>query len=298
VESVGRYIGCTVASVTYPGDDPPNTNKVYGAFWTTLGNQSTFELQSYCTSWQAEQYSITQLCRLLLTEESSTVRISLSNRAYWLGLKKYKVVTKQLKVLLRLLNQVASQHSLYLSYTDCSDFSLRILTELMCSKHQSSLDSSQVTDYAQVGALPVKAKRQLLNEVWDQQASRWLSDDKHRQSHQFIGGVLPSNQDLQWLLALTRSQLYGLVGIVTGHNTLNRHLSIIGIDVTADCQNCSDNVPETSEHFICHCYKYERLRREIFGNDIIEVTMIQNSWPQMLQFIIHSGRFEFLTIDL
>ena len=293
VEFTGRYIGCTTLGVINPGKDPPTTNKVYGAYWTTVGYHKIFELQRYCTSWQAEQYSIIQLCKMLLTECPSTVRISLSNKAYWLSLQKYKVAAKQLKILLSLLNQVSIRHSLMLSYTDGTDVSFGTLRGLIC-EYQESEKANQKTGKASVGALLNWAKHMLYTDIWEEQANRWAGDRKHRQSHLFIGAVLPSNQDIQWLLSLPRPQLYGLIGVVTGHNALNRHLYIMGVSETEICQKCADNVPENSEHFICHCSQYTHLRSEIFGMSNISLNMLKNNWPMLLQFIIHSKRFDFL----
>ena len=51
----------------------------------------------------------------------------------------------------------------------------------------------------------------------------------------------------KFLLSLSRDNLKKMIGIVTRHNTLNYHLSKIGLSSTPICRGCSE-APETSKH--------------------------------------------------
>ena len=50
--------------------------------------------------------------------------------------------------------------------------------------------------------------------------------------------------------SLERTDMSKVIGILTGHNTLRRHLSIMRIKEDTDCDFCG--VPETSEHYLIH----------------------------------------------
>lgn len=288
IEVKERYIGCYTFSAICPRET--DADRVFGALWTTSGLLRVYELPTHCSSWQAEQYALIQLCKLLMTEEKSTVRISLSNVAYCMGLQKYKVATAQLKLLLRSLNTVGSRHNLVVSYADATDVSLNILKEMICKCHSNA--ETTTAEKVSVGILLDKAKMHFLGRVWEKQQIRWASDRGNRQSHRFIGTVLPREPEIVWLMGITRPQLFATVGMLTGHNTLNRHLSVMKVIDAGTCDQCDSGELETSEHFLCRCKKFTRLRREIFGYEEIEPRMAGDNWPMLLHFVQHSNRLE------
>ena len=56
--------------------------------------------------------------------------------------------------------------------------------------------------------------------------------------------------------------------IITGHNTLNRHLHLMNIAETPSCEKCGEE-PETIEHLIKSCPAYLQKRKQKLGEFIL-----------------------------
>ena len=53
-------------------------------------------------------------------------------------------------------------------------------------------------------------------------------------------------------LSFNRTQSWSVTGILTGHNTLKRHLHLIGLSDSPLCGRCGAET-ETSAHILCDC---------------------------------------------
>ena len=60
---------------------------------------------------------------------------------------------------------------------------------------------------------------------------------------------------------LSRKYAYILFRMATGHCKLNQHLHRIACHVNGECDNC--HTPETIDHFILTCPKYEDMRQDL-----------------------------------
>ena len=92
----------------------------------------------------------------------------------------------------------------------------------------------------------------------------------------------------KFLLSLSREKLRGLVGILTGHNSLNYHLSKMGIINDSTCRGCGLE-PETARHFICTCPALKNLRTKHLGDFYLTPEeQLQLNLANVLSFIIGS----------
>jgi len=90
---------------------------------------------------------------------------------------------------------------------------------------------------------------------------------------------------------LGRTDLRLLIGITTGHCTLNKHLFNMGIVQSANCTVCDEE--ETSPHLIGECPGFYQLRARTLGNYIVSEEDLCKLKPnQLLSFIKSCGRFE------
>jgi len=71
------------------------------------------------------------------------------------------------------------------------------------------------------------------------------------------------------LLNLPRNLLRTLTGIITGHNTLSRHMNIVGLNNDTLREHCKGE-QETSLHFISQCSYYETTRMSIWGKPVLD----------------------------
>ena len=119
----------------------------------------------------------------------------------------------------------------------------------------------------------------------------WNNAPDCRQAKQLIPGIRVNLT--QQLLALSRRQLRLVVGMLTGHNCLNRHLHIMGVVDDPTCPMCLEEV-ETSVHFLGECEALVGVRQRILGliypylgtRDIQELGI-----ANLLRLIRDTGRF-------
>jgi ribonuclease HI len=91
----------------------------------------------------------------------------------------------------------------------------------------------------------------------------WIERPGMRQSRQFI--TEPSKRASEELLRLNRMQIRAVVGLLTGHALLKRHLALIGvIQNDTMCRLCSLE-QETAYHVLCECEALATMRMQQLG---------------------------------
>ncbi|CAG9823164.1 unnamed protein product [Phaedon cochleariae] len=94
---------------------------------------------------------------------------------------------------------------------------------------------------------------------WMQTESQewWNNSPGMRQAKEFI--KKPSPTFTEYLLSQKRSSTRILLGLLTGHCRLNKHMSTIGLTEELLCRFCQEK-EETAVHILCHCEGLSRLR--------------------------------------
>jgi len=67
------------------------------------------------------------------------------------------------------------------------------------------------------------------------------------------------------LLSFNRTQTRVVIGLLTGYNTLRRHLHIMGLCNDPMCRKCGTE-EETSVHIVCECEALASLRHAYLGS--------------------------------
>ena len=94
--------------------------------------------------------------------------------------------------------------------------------------------------------------------VINQHRVRWCGlDGTQRQAQELIMG--PNLDAKAKLMSFNRTQSTAVIGLLTGHNTLRRHLHILGLTDSPLCRKCG-GVEETSAHILCECEALASLR--------------------------------------
>ena len=75
----------------------------------------------------------------------------------------------------------------------------------------------------------------------------------------------PDTGSSKYALALPRPKLRILVGLLTGHADLNRHLCIMKISDDELCLFCQEE-EESPLHFLAKCIATMNIRRDNFGH--------------------------------
>jgi hypothetical protein len=83
-----------------------------------------------------------------------------------------------------------------------------------------------------------------------------------RQARELISG--PNLSIGARLLSFNRTQSRVVIGLLTGHNTLWRHLHVMGLSNYPTCRKCGTE-EETSVHVLCECEALVSLRHRYLG---------------------------------
>ena len=133
-------------------------------------------------------------------------------------------------------------------------------------------------------------KQRIKEWVSNEHSLYWNNLDSCRQSKYFIKN--PGNKISKVALNLSKQKLHLLVGILTGHSTLNGHLHRMRLTDSSICNACQEE-EETAIHFTCYCPSQSQLRNRVFGKYFLtldeykEVDVLDIS-----SFISKSKRFE------
>jgi hypothetical protein len=113
--------------------------------------------------------------------------------------------------------------------------------------------------------------------------SRWLGKQHWRcwqnlgntqtQARERISG--PCRGTKIRLLSFNRAQSRAVTGLLTGHNTLRRHLHLMGPTDSPLCRKCGAE-EETSAHILCKCEALASLRHAHLGSFLLEPGNIKN----------------------
>ena len=102
--------------------------------------------------------------------------------------------------------------------------------------------------------------RWLINQQW----ASWCDlGNNLRQAREFISGPCPGTRIK--LLSFNSNQSRVVTGLLTGHNTLRRHLYLLGLLDSPLCRKCGVK-EENSAHILCECYALAALRHRYLGS--------------------------------
>jgi len=88
-----------------------------------------------------------------------------------------------------------------------------------------------------------------------------------RQARELISGPDPATG--AWLLSLNSTHTKVVIGLLTGPNTLRRHVCIMGIGNDPRCRKCGTE-EETSVHILCECEALASLRYIYLGSFFLD----------------------------
>jgi hypothetical protein len=112
--------------------------------------------------------------------------------------------------------------------------------------------------------------RWLVNQQW----GRWRSfRDTQSQAPKLISG--PYLGTKARLLSFNMIRSRAVTGLLTGHNTLRRHLHLMGLTDSPLCRKCGAE-DETSAHILCRCEALTSLRHACLGCFFLEPENIKN----------------------
>jgi hypothetical protein len=116
-----------------------------------------------------------------------------------------------------------------------------------------------------------------LPRIYTYPGSRWMEKQHlalwggpcstQRQVRELISG--PNLATGARLLSFNRTQSRVVIGLLTGHNTLRRHLHIMGLCDSPICRKCGTG-EESSVHILCECEAFASLRYTYLGSFFLD----------------------------
>jgi len=111
-------------------------------------------------------------------------------------------------------------------------------------------------------------RRKLKCWIKNQHLALWRGPcNTQRQARELISG--PDLATGARLLSFNRTQSRAVIGPLTGHNTLRRHLHVMGFSDNPTCRKCGAE-EETSVHILCECEALASLRHIHLGSFFLD----------------------------
>ena len=121
------------------------------------------------------------------------------------------------------------------------------------------------------GDIQKRFSRWLISQHW----ATWRDlGNTLRQARELISGPCPGTRTK--LLSFNRNQSRVVTGLLTGHNTLKRHLHLLGLLESPLCRKCGVK-EETSAHILCECEAQATLRYRHLGSYFLEPEEIKST---------------------
>lgn len=243
-------------------DGSKTKNKVGAGFYIITPSKNTFSqcfrLPNYATVFQAEIFAIKEAAKSLVSGiRKSKIKIFIDSQAAILALAKDTVTSQIVADTINALNILCSTMS---------------QVELLWTKAHIGTDGNEKADEmakkgttlpkpADVATPKAEIRRRIddeIREIWHYQ---WDQYSEARQSKQFISK--PNKTKAKYIYKLNRQKLGRFIRIITGHNNLNYHRSVIDPSQKNKCRFCQQE-KETFYHFLHECPTFNSKRREIF----------------------------------
>jgi ribonuclease HI len=235
-----------------------------GVYGLSVKRRLSFSLGRHATVFQAEIYAIL----------ACVYEIQSQNRS-----EKYVGICSDSQAALKALQAVRTTSPLvYQCQAALNDISARHVVGLFWVLGHAGVRGNEIADglardgsaLGFLGPKPAlgvsscdirkRLKRWLINQHW----ASWCDlGNTLRQARELISGPCPGTRIK--FLSLNRNQSRVVIGLLTGHNTLRRHLHLLGLLDNPLCRKCGVK-EETSAHILCECEALTELRNKYLGS--------------------------------
>lgn len=239
-----------------------------GVYGQSVGRRLSFSLGRYATVFQMEIYAIL----------ACVYEIQSQNRP-----EKYVSICSDSLAALKALRAVRTTSRLvHQCQRALNDISVRHAVGLFLVPGHAGIRGNEIADGLARGGSTLRffgpelalgvSRRDLQKRLgrWlvNQHGAQWRGlGDTQRQAREFISG--PSLGTRAQFMTLSRIQSRVVTGLLTRHNSLRRHLYLLGLFNSPLCRWCGVE-EETSAHILCECEALASRRHAYLGSFFLE----------------------------
>jgi len=258
-----------------------------GVYDQTDGEELVLPLGHHTSVFQAEVYALLTCARLLILRNGCSIAICSDSLAAIKAVSAHKATTGLVVDAMTALQALATFNIVRLIWVpghcgitgnEKADLLAKQASSSCYIGPEPSVGISVSTIYSSISSWAVHEQNKL-----------WQELSGCRQAKRFLYGC--DHSRARYALNLSRQDLRILVGILTGHADLNRHLHIMGLRQDSGCPLCQED-EDTSLHFIANCSALMLLRKNILGDFTLSLDSLRNiHWFLLLKFAKASKRF-------
>jgi ribonuclease HI len=235
-------------------------------YWQSVGRRLSFSLGRYMTVFQAEIFAILACVYDIRNQHRSERYVSIcsDSQAALNALKAVRTTSPMVLQCQRVLNDISSRHVVGLYWVP----------------GHAGIGGNEIADeFAREGStfLGPEPALGVSKQIIQQNLNRWLVN-QHRIRWQSLGCIPRQARELTSepspvirarFLSFTRAQARVVTGMLIGHNTLRRHLHLLGMADSPMCRRCGME-DETSAHIVCECEALASPRHAYLGSFFME----------------------------
>jgi ribonuclease HI len=239
-----------------------------GVFGQTVRSRLSFSLGRYTTVFQAEIFAILACAYEIQSKNRSEKYVSIcsDSQAALRALNAAKTTSPLVRQCQEALNNISARHvvGLYWVPGHAGVQGNVIADGLARGGSASRFLGPEPVLWVSRRVIRTKLNDWLINQHW----ASWRDlGHTQRQARELISGPRPGYKAK--FLSFNRTQTRVVTGLLTGHNTLRRHLHLLKLVDSPLCRRCGVK-EETSAHILCECEALASLRHTYLGSFFLE----------------------------
>ena len=245
-------------------------SSVYGQ---SVNRKLSIPLGKHSTVFQAEVCAILACVHETETQEppEKYIRICSDSQAALKDLQAAKPTSPLVRQCQQALNNISTRHAVRLYWVpDHAGVRGNEITDRLA---RSGSGQWFIGPEPYLGVSRQNIRRKMKHWMNNQHLALWRGPcSAQRQAQELISG--PYLATGVQLLSLNRTQTRAVIGLLTGHNTLRRHLHVMGLSNNPTCRKCGTE-EETSVHILCECEALASLRHTYLGSFFLDLEDIR-----------------------
>ena len=208
---------------------------------------------------EAIKRSVEYVINSNLLPDMKFLKIYVDSQAALLALNSVEIGSTQVKETIISLNQLGSMAKVTMVWTKAHIGTIGNERADELAKAGTSLGEINIRIPLPLSYIKGRIKEKM-REIW---AQEWVEYPHGWQTKQLC--MTPSTNMTKKLMEMSRHDVGRLVRLVSGHNTLNYHMSLMTPGSSDRCRFCRES-RETFYHFIKECPRLREHRAKIFQN--------------------------------